>query len=101
MFIFDYVQFLMIGQAIQATNIDQNMKKGPLSHRKMKCLFLDYFQFLMIGRAMNIDQNAKKGPPKSSKNEMFIFGLCSISEDRPSDLSNKRQLKCEKRAPKS
>ena len=37
----DYVQFLMIGQAIQAMNVDQNVKKGPLSHRKMKCLFLD------------------------------------------------------------
>ena len=24
-------------------------KKGPLSHRKIKCLFLDYIQLLMIG----------------------------------------------------
>ena len=24
-------------------------KKGPLSHQKMKCLFLDYVQLLMIG----------------------------------------------------
>ena len=51
----------------------------------MKCSFLDYVQFLMIGRviqAMNVDQNAKKKwPPKSSKNEMFIFGLHSISDD--------------------
>ena len=41
------------------------MKKVPLSHQKMKCSFLDYVQFLMIGRviqAMNIDQNAKKEP---------------------------------------
>ena len=32
----------------------------------MKCLFLDYIQFLMISRAiqvMNVDQNAKTGPP--------------------------------------
>ena len=28
----DYIQFLMIGRAIQATNVDQNAKKGPLSH---------------------------------------------------------------------
>ena len=49
---------------------------------------------------MNIDQNAKiktkKRPPKSSKNKMFIFGLCSTFDDRPSDLSNERQLKHKK-----
>ena len=40
-------------------------EKGPLSPQKMKCSFVDYVQFLMIGRviqAMNVDQNAKKGP---------------------------------------
>ena len=44
-------------------NVDQNVKKGPLSHHKMKCLFLDYVQFLMIVQAIqatNVDQNAKK-----------------------------------------
>ena len=32
-------------------NVDQNTqnKKGPLSHRKIKCSFLDYIQLLMIG----------------------------------------------------
>ena len=58
----DYIQFLMIGRAIQAMNVDQNVKKGPLSHQKMKCSFLDYVQFLMISRVMNIDQNVKQGP---------------------------------------
>ena len=53
----DYIQLLMIGQAIQAKNVDQNAKKqknekGPLSHPKIKCLFLDYVQLLMIGRAI-------------------------------------------------
>ena len=36
----------------------QKNEKGPLSHRKIKCLFLDYIQLLMIGqaiRAKNID----------------------------------------------
>ena len=27
-------------------------EKGPLSHQKLKCSFLDYVQFLMIGRAI-------------------------------------------------
>ena len=63
----DYVQFLMIGQVIQAMNIDQNAKKGPLSHQKMKCLFLDYIQFLMIDQVMNINQNVKKGPLSHQK----------------------------------
>ena len=55
----------------------------------------------MIGQAIqvkNIDQNAKKHkrPPKSSKNKMFILGLCSTSDDQPSDLSKKYQPKCKK-----
>ena len=45
----DYIQLLMIGQAIRVTNVDQNVKKGPLSHQKMKCSFLDYVPLLMIG----------------------------------------------------
>ena len=69
-------------------------KNGPLSHQKIKCLFLDYVQLLMIGRAIwtkNIDWNAKKWerPPKSLKNKMFIFGLRSTSDDRPSNPSKK------------
>ena len=136
----DYVQLLMISQAIWAKNIDrnakkwkmppkslknkmsvfglrstsddrlsnlskkmltemQNNKKGPLSHWKIKCSFLDYVQLLMIGQAIwakNINRNIKKWkrPPKSLKNKMFLFGLCSTSHDRPSDLSKKHQPKC-------
>ena len=79
-------------------------KKGPLSHQKMKCSFLDYVQLLMISQAiwaMKVNQNAKKGPPKSLKNEMLIFGLCSTSDDWPSNLSDKSQPKCRKMPPKS
>ena len=72
----------------------QKNEEGPLSHQKIKCLFLDYIQLLMIGRAIqvkNVDQNTKKQkrPPKSLKNKMFIFGLCSTSDDRPSNLNKK------------
>ena len=68
--------------------------KGPLSNRKIKCLFLVYVQLLMIGWviwAKNVDWNAKKWkrPPKSLKNKMFVFGLRSTSDDRPSNLSKK------------
>ena len=41
----------------------QNMKKDPLSHQKMKCLFLDYVQLLMIAQvilATKYDRNVKK-----------------------------------------
>ena len=97
MFVFQLHQLLMIGRAIRAKNIDQNKKKKQkrsLSHWKIKCLFLDYVQLLMISWAIwgnNIDQNPKKWkrPPKSLKNEMFIFGLRSLSDDRPSDPSKK------------
>ena len=55
----------MIGQAIWVKNVNRNAKnkKGPLSHQKIKCLFLDYVQLLMIGqmiRAKNVNQNVKK-----------------------------------------
>ena len=45
----------------------QKNEKGPLSHQKIKCSFLDYVQLLMIGRAIrakNVDRNVKneKGP---------------------------------------
>ena len=48
----------------------QKNEKGPLSHRKIKCLFLDYIQLLMIDQAIqakNVDRNAKiqKGPQKN------------------------------------
>ena len=35
-------------------NVNQNAKtqKGPLSHQKIKCSFLDYVQLLMIGQAI-------------------------------------------------
>ena len=39
------------------------------------------------------------GLKKSSIDEMFIFGLCSTSDDQLSDPSNERQPKCEKRPP--
>ena len=55
----------MIGQVIQATKVDRKCKKGPLSHQKVKCLFLDYIQLLMISQAIwatKVDWNVKKGP---------------------------------------
>ena len=71
-------------------------------------MFLDYVQLLMIGWAIstkNIDRNAKKWkrPPKSSKNKMFIFGLCSTSDDRLSNPSKNcwPKHKKQKRPPKS
>ena len=62
----------MIGQAIQAKNVDQTIKK-------------------------------QKSPPKLSRNKMFVFGLCSTSDDRPSDPSKEHRLKWRKtkRPPKS
>ena len=45
----------------------------------------------MIGqviKAKKVDWNAKKKNPKSSKNEMLSFGLCSTPDDQLSDLSD-------------
>ena len=70
------------------TKMLKKPKKGPLSHQKIKCSFLDTVQLLMIGwaiQAKNVNWNAKKWkrPPKSSKIKMFVFGLHSTSHDRP------------------
>ena len=95
----DYFQLLMISQAILPMKVNQNAKKGPLSHQKMKCSFLDYVQLLMIGWViwvMKVNQNAKKAP-LVIKNQMLIFGLCSTSDDWPSDLSKESWPKCKKR----
>ena len=46
-------------------------------------------------QAMKVDQNVKKWPPKSSKNEILIFGLHSTSDDWPRDLNNESQPKWE------
>ena len=79
----------------------QKNEKGPPSHWKIKCSFLDYIQHLMIGQviwAKNVDQMQKKQkrPPKSSKDNMFIFGLRSTSDDQPSSPSTKHQPKSKK-----
>ena len=58
----------------------------------------------MIGQvfqATKVNQNAKKRPPKSSKNEMLVFGLYSNSDNQPSNPSNESQPKCHKMPPKS
>ena len=78
-------------------------EKKTLSHQKMKNSFLYYIQLLMIGQviqATKVNRNAKMAP-KSSKNEMLVFGLHSTSDDQLSNLSNESQLNCEKRPLKS
>ena len=103
----DYVQLLMIGRVIWASNVNwkaKEMKEGPLCHWKIKCSVLDYIQLLMISQviqATKIKWNAKRSP-KSSKNEMLGFRLCSTFDDQLSDLSGKHWPKCKikrKKAP--
>ena len=58
----------------------QKNEKGPLSHWKMKCSFLDYIQLLMISQAIwakNVNRNAQKWkrPPKSFKKSNVHFWI--------------------------
>ena len=50
---------------------------------------------------LELDDEIEKRPPKSLKNEMFIFGLRSISDDQLSNPSDEHQPKCQKRPPMS
>ena len=107
----DFVQLLMISRADQWTQTpsanplqpkkwnahfsitinfwfrpDWSMDSNPIHHpsatNKMKCLFLDYAQHLMIGWAGWLTQTPS-GTRLQSKNEILIFGLCSTSNDQP------------------
>ena len=76
--ILDYVQLLMIGQVIQATKVNWNAKKGPLSHQKMKCSVLDYAQLLMIREAigaMKVNQPIQNGQFRMISNSSNLFSL--------------------------
>ena len=65
-------------------------EKGPLSHQKIKCLFLDYVQLLMIGWDLRLTkmQKNEKGPLSHWKIKCLFLDLLT-SDDRPSDLSKK------------
>ena len=54
----------------------------PLSSQKMKCLFLDYFQFWVISQAGRWTQTPSTTPLQPN-NAMLIFGLRSTSYDWP------------------
>ena len=62
-----------------------SMDSNPICHlspaKKMKCLFLDYFQFLVISRAGRWTRTPST-TPLQPKNEMLIFGLRSTSDDQ-------------------
>ena len=94
----------MIGQVIRAMKVNQNVKKGPLSHQKMKCSLFGLCSTSYDWSSDLSDKSqlkCKKRPPKSSKNEMLIFGLCSTSDDQPSDPNEESWPKCKRKAPLS
>ena len=62
------------------------MDSHPIHHhspaKKIKCSFLDYVHFLMIGRAGPWTRTPS-ATPFQPKNKMLVFGLHSTSGDRP------------------
>ena len=63
-------------------SMDSNLACHPSPAKKIKCLFLDYVQLLMIGQAGQWTQTPST-TPLQPKNEMLIFRLCSTSDDWP------------------
>ena len=61
--------------------MDSNAIHHPSPAKKMKCLFLDYFQFWVISQAGRWTQTPST-TPLQPKNEMLIFGWCSTSDDQ-------------------
>ena len=62
--------------------MDLNPMFHPSPAKKMKCLFLDYVQLLMIGWAGRWTRTPST-TLLQPKNEMLIFGLLSILGDQP------------------
>ena len=93
----DHVQLLMISRVMK---VDQNVKKAPLVIKKWNAHFGITLNFWWLAEWSKWWKLTKmwKRCPKSSKNEMLIFGSCSTSDDQ---LSDESWLKCEKRPPKS
>ena len=61
--------------------MDSNLICHPSPAKKMKCLFLDYVQPLMIGRViwvMNGDWNAKKGPLSHHKMKCSVLDYAQL-----------------------
>ena len=101
--VLDYVQLLMIGRAGQWT---WTPSATPLQPKKWNAHFWIMFNFWWSveqseQRTSTETQKKTKRPPKSSKNKMFIFGLCSTSDDRMNDLSKKHWPKCLKNPKKA
>ena len=63
-------------------SMDSNPVHHPSPAKKMKYLFLDYIQLLMISRAGRWTRTPS-ATPLQPKNKMLVFGLHSTSDDRP------------------
>ena len=61
-------------------SMDSNPVYHPSPAKKMKCLFLDYVQLLMISQASQWTRTHLP-PISSQKNKMLVFGLRSTSDD--------------------
>ena len=84
------------------------MDSNPICHpspaKKIKCLFLDYVQLLMIGqviRLTNGDWNAKKGPLSHHKMKCLFLDYVQLLIIGWVIWAMKVKLKCDKRPPKS
>ena len=62
--------------------MDLKSIRHPSAAKKIKCMFLDYVQLLMIGWAGRSIQNPS-ATHLQPKNKMLIFGLRSTSDDGP------------------
>ena len=84
-------------------SIDLNPICHPSPVKKWNACFWITFNFWWLAEQSEHESRLKcdKRPPKSTNNEMLIFGLHSTSDDWPCNPSNKSQLKCRKRPPKS
>ena len=91
---------VMIGWVIWVMKFNWNVKKAPEVIKKWKTHFYTTFNFWWLAKWSKQQKSTEmqKRSPKSSKNEMLVFGLRSTSGDQP---SNESRPKCDKSPPKS
>ena len=65
----------------QGCSMDSNPVCHPSPAKKIKCLFLDYIQLLVVSWAGRWTRNPS-ATPLQPKNKMLVFRLCSTSDDR-------------------
>ena len=95
----DYIQLLMISQAIRGTKVIRNAKMAAKSSKNEMLVFglLSTSDDQLSNCCNKSCHKCKKNGCQIIQNEMFVFGLHSTFDDWLSNPSDKSCAKCKKK----